>query len=425
MAVRTSRCYALMVGTATLLMALFVGTPCLASPPGWSVRQLTVDPMAHFSPMTSGDRVVWTRGNGNDNQICTWTPSSGTRVLTSGDRDRMFPVVSGDRVAWQARDDEGHVQIYTWHAGDIAPTQVTNIYPFLYFAFLHPDISGDRIVWQSATWKAGDSEVTPLPGNGMYPRVSGNRIVWQGSDQQIQIYTWKVGDPASTALTNDGLTNSSPQVSGDRVVWMGGPYDSQQVFTWKAGDATPTQLTSDPHNHDAVHVSGDRIVWQGFDGFVAQIFTWKAGDLAATRLTNDLHEHRESSLSGDRVSWVGYDGSNYQIFTANPLPKATVYTPVAPSTMYRGRSATIYGYVAPRHTSGTYLATLKFYLRNSHGVYVFHNSVNAKRYYYSTAKSKYSARVSLPHAGRWRVRAMHSDAGHSTSYSGYDYITVK
>jgi len=301
----------------------------------------------------------------------------------------------------------------------------------------------------------------------MYPRVSGNRIVWQGSDQQIQIYTWKVGDPASTALTNDGLTNSSPQVSGDRVVWMGGPYDSQQVFTWKAGDATPTrltsgandnavpqvsgdrvawlgvdssyyqvftwkagdatptQLTSDPHNHDAVHVSGDRIVWQGFDGFVAQIFTWKAGDLAATRLTNDLHEHRESSLSGDRVSWVGYDGSNYQIFTANPLPKATVYTPVAPSTMYRGRSATIYGYVAPRHTSGTYLATLKFYLRNSHGVYVFHNSVSARRYYGSTTRTKYSARVSLPHTGRWRVRAYHSDAGHAPSYSGYDYITVK
>jgi len=107
------------------------------------------------------------------------------------------------------------------------------------------------------------------------------------------------------------------------------------------------------------------------------------------------------------------------------LPKATMYTPVAPSSVTHSHAFTVYGYVAPRHTSGTYLATLKFYLRNSHGVYVFHNSVNAKRYYYSTTKSKYSARVSLPHAGRWRVRAMHGDAGHSTSYSGYDYITVK
>jgi len=112
-------------------------------------------------------------------------------------------------------------------------------------------------------------------------------------------------------------------------------------------------------------------------------------------------------------------------FAVNALPRATVYTPIAPSTMYRGRSATIYGYVAPRHTSGTYLATLKFYLRNSHGVYVFHNSIDAKRYYYSTTRTKYSARVSLPHAGRWRVRAYHSCSKHSGSYSGYDYITVK
>ena len=112
-------------------------------------------------------------------------------------------------------------------------------------------------------------------------------------------------------------------------------------------------------------------------------------------------------------------------FAANVLPKATVYTPVAPSSVTHSHAFTVYGYVAPRHTSGTYLATLKFYLRNSHGVYVFHDSVNAKRYYYSTTKTKYKASVALPHTGKWRVRAYHSDSGHSPSYSGYDYITVK
>jgi len=110
---------------------------------------------------------------------------------------------------------------------------------------------------------------------------------------------------------------------------------------------------------------------------------------------------------------------------APALPAATVYTPVAPSTMYRGHSYSIYGYVAPRHTSGTYLATLKFYLRNSHGVYVYHHSVNARRYYYSTTKTKYKATVSLPHTGKWRVRAYHSCSKHAGSYSGYEYITVR
>jgi hypothetical protein len=112
-------------------------------------------------------------------------------------------------------------------------------------------------------------------------------------------------------------------------------------------------------------------------------------------------------------------------FAENPLSKATVYTPIARSTMYRNHSYTVYGYVAPMHKTGTYLATLKFYLKNSKGVYVYHHSVNSRRYY-STTKTKYRVTtVKLPHAGRWRVRAMHADAGQATSYSGYDYITVR
>ena len=107
------------------------------------------------------------------------------------------------------------------------------------------------------------------------------------------------------------------------------------------------------------------------------------------------------------------------------LPHATVYTPHAPSTMYRNHHYTIYGYVKPRHSSGYYLVQLNFYLRNSHGVYVYHSHVHARRYYYSSTMTKYSAKVSLPHSGRWRVRAYHTDAGHAPSFSGYDYITVK
>jgi hypothetical protein len=107
------------------------------------------------------------------------------------------------------------------------------------------------------------------------------------------------------------------------------------------------------------------------------------------------------------------------------LPKATVHTPVAPSTMYRGHSYTIYGYVAPKHSSGYYLVELRFYKKNSAGHYVYHHHVHARRYYYSSTKTKYKATVSLPHRGRWRVRAVHSCAIHATSYSGYDYITVR
>ena len=117
------------------------------------------------------------------------------------------------------------------------------------------------------------------------------------------------------------------------------------------------------------------------------------------------------------------EGTYWLTWSAKPF--ATVSTPIAPFGVSRGHSFTVYGYVAPRHTSGTYLATLKFYLRNSHGVWVYHHSVRARRVYYSSARTKYRASTSLPHSGRWRVRALHEDAGHAASYSGYHYITVR
>lgn len=124
-------------------------------------------------------------------------------------------------------------------------------------------------------------------------------------------------------------------------------------------------------------------------------------------------------------SWQNPAGATVSFNVAPALPKASVSAPVAPSTMYRGRHYTIYGYVAPKHTIGTYLVTLKFYKRNSAGVYVYHHSVSARRYSYSSSKTKYKADTSLPHSGRWRVRAYHSCSEHAGSYSGYDYITVK
>ena len=111
-------------------------------------------------------------------------------------------------------------------------------------------------------------------------------------------------------------------------------------------------------------------------------------------------------------------------FTVAP-PYATLYKPVAPSRVTHGVRFSVYGYVKPKHSSGYYLVTLNFYLRNSHGTYVYHSHVHAKRYYYSNTMTKYKATLSLPHRGTWRVRAYHSDAGHSPSYSGYDYITVR
>jgi hypothetical protein len=136
-----------------------------------------------------------------------------------------------------------------------------------------------------------------------------------------------------------------------------------------------------------------------------------------------------STLGGHTLSFWSVDGAgNVEHattvrFTVS-LPSATVSTPSAPSAVRHGTSFTVSGYVAPAHSSGTYLATLYCY-RYQSGHYVLRKTVKARRYAYSSAKSRYSAMVSLPYAGRWRVRALHADPGHAASWSGYRYVTAR
>jgi hypothetical protein len=40
--------------------------------------------------------------------------------------------------------------------------------------------------------------------------------------------------------------------------------------------------------------------------------------------------------------------------------------------------------------------------------------------------TKYSAKLSLPYTGKWRIRAYHApDSKYAPTYSSYRYVTVK
>lgn len=108
------------------------------------------------------------------------------------------------------------------------------------------------------------------------------------------------------------------------------------------------------------------------------------------------------------------------------VPQVSISNPYAPSTMYRTRYYTVYGYLKPRHTAGTKPVKIFRYRLVSgkwkqYGTYVWAKASNYSSY------TKYSASVKLPYAGRWRLRAYHAaDAGQPAKWSsGYDYVTVK
>ena len=412
-----------------------------------SPLQITTGAGVYGYWMLSGSRVIW-RGwdsaeSGGRLRLFTWTvgDSAPSQVTTPGATDVVEIGVSVNRFVWTQEctlpwpySGSGR-QVFTAKVGDTAPTQVTSD---LLRTNTAVQVSSDRLVWQDSsasdpyptshrvlTWQPGDATATVL-GIGGSVRVSGDRVMWSALvGTANRFVNWSVGDATPTVLPFG--SNSTPLISGNRVAWCDTLGSSVEVFTAvNETDTTPPSTDSDVRpdysGPASIHLAASDNV--GGSGVAHTYYKLDSGVQVEGTIA------RVTGIGAHVLEFWSVDAAgNIEVRRTTAfrvsLPKAAVYTPVAPSAMYRGHSYTIYGYVVPRHTSGTYLATLKFYLRNSHGVYVFHNSVNAKRYYYSTSRTKYSARLSLPHAGKWRVRAYHSCSKHSGSYSGYDYITVK
>jgi len=115
---------------------------------------------------------------------------------------------------------------------------------------------------------------------------------------------------------------------------------------------------------------------------------------------------------------------SYTVGGSNPASQS-VGTPKAPTTMSHAKSSTVYGYLKPRHTAGTYPVRIQAY-RLVSGVWTSHGYTKANASNYSTY-TKYSAAVRLPHTGKWRLQAYApTDSGHIAAWSsGYDYVTVR
>ena len=66
------------------------------------------------------------------------------------------------------------------------------------------------------------------------------------------------------------------------------------------------------------------------------------------------------------------------------------------------------------------------YKLGSDDEYHWKKTVTASYSYYSSTKTKWTAKVVFPSAGKWRVRAYHAaDGKNASSYSSYDYIRVR
>ncbi len=298
-----------------LLLPLLLPASALAASEAWFVTQLTSDNQGDVAVLVSGDRVVWSRYDGHDDEVFTWTPETGMVQLTSNSVDDHVGGVSDDRVAW-VHDVSAGEEIYTWTPGEGAKrvTSTDDVYTLT--------SSGDRIAWcewpKIMTWTPASGIVeVPLPGSAAcgIPVVSGDRIAWVGSyDGGFEAFTWTPTE-GTVRLTTDGHVGEQVSVSGDRIAWvcMGEPF---RLVTWTPSGGLEV-IPSKPLHESWAVVSGDRIVWHAVDGADRDIFTWTP-DGGTQQLTNNSYQEYRQEVSGDRVTWSGNDGSDAEVFTWTP-----------------------------------------------------------------------------------------------------------
>jgi len=125
---------------------------------------------------------------------------------------------------------------------------------------------------------------------------------------------------------------------------------------------------------------------------------------------------------------VTYAGSDtLQPATAQVVvgSRAALTAPPAPQTVGRGSRFAVSGLLQPRHLAGTAAVTISCYRRES-GVWVLHKTISAAIVDQANQPdaSLYSATVSLPLAGKWRLRAYHADDAHAATWSAASTIVT-
>lgn len=141
-------------------------------------------------------------------------------------------------------------------------------------------------------------------------------------------------------------------------------------------------------------------------------------------------EARPSNLrpkSYYRLSYPGGGAHAPSSATVEVVVRALIGTPSVPVIASVNRAFTVSGTLKPWHTPDNTGTTVRCYRyeKKKDGTYGY----VYKKSFRATAStlgeiSKYSARVSIPSSGKWKLRAKHEDSSHSATWSDYSMIVV-
>lgn len=250
-------------------------------------------------------------------------------------------------------------------------------------------------------------------------------VAWNGLDVEEVMYTAEqTGTYYLVACDDPAQTSGSP---GQYTISYGYP-TNQPAVTANCSKTSLPYAGSTTITGRVVDASGTAMAGKEVDVF-GQAYGSANWVWAGWATTDSNGNYSVTVTPKIRTNYVAVAFGNETYLDAESAAKtvyvkAYVYNPVAPTYMYAGKSASVYALLKPRHTAGTYPVRIYKY-RYVNGSWKSYGYTNAKAANYSTY-TKATASIKLPYRGRWRLRAVHTDGGHLTTYSsGYDNVTVK
>ncbi|MDO8964011.1 MAG: hypothetical protein Q7W30_05885 [Coriobacteriia bacterium] len=365
-------------------------------------RRLLASTNRQTSPSIDGQWVVWQDASTAHSDVWLCRLDAIPVNLTTGASAAIYPAVSGGRVAWIDYRN-GSPEIYAYDADTGVSKRVTND------AVAHdrPAISGGKVVWSDTS--NGNSDVfvhdiysgstKPLSLNASsqgFPWISGSAVVWQDTRSgAFEIYACELNTPRITASIVPVIAyNGVARAVGSLVTAGGTPLAGRDVF---------------------VEWSYDGSLW--FAAGAPSGKTDAAGRFSVASPPMTFGVYVRATYPGDA------EHLSAQSASTRVKPRASLGTPVAPSTMYHSKSYAVYGSLAAKHPATSAVGRLYCYrLESGHWRLRKSFPLTATD---SGANSRYNATVKLPYTGTWRMRAYHSDYSHAPTYSAWRTVKVK
>jgi len=242
------------------------------------------------------------------------------------------------------------------------------------------------------------------------------RFIWYKVPADGTYYVDIACEPTTTALSEDlFLFRARSQVKWVTPSTFITPYYSTRTISAKLAEFYGEPNTIIPDTPVDVSRSDDGVTWvkvgstrSDFNGVVK----WS------------VREKRRAfyrfEVVADPEFWVAPKVSSVR----KVMPRAGLSIPSAPKTYKRGVTFSSVGSLKPRHTAGTYPVKVKAYRWNGkiwRLVYTFKGKASNS----TDGFSKYTAKVNLARAGKWRLHAEHVDATHALTKTGYRFVTIK